>query len=174
MDIVTIISIVLNVILIAIFFFQGTINDYFSHKRIKRESDREKEREDLKKLRHALTEFNQCFPLMASLCLIYQTRQTMSELKEIEPDYNKIKDKYDLAHTQLNNLRPDINQGQRDRLDKILAEAGKIIIYAVKAQKFVTGMENTKLTRDQYIQNIVNVGEMCAIFIADIENNINK
>lgn len=174
MDTLTIISIVLNIILIAILFFQGTINDYFSHKRIKRESDREKEREVLKILRRALTEFYQSFPLMAALCLIHQTRRTMSELKEIEPDYNKIKDKYDLAHAQLNNLRPDINQEQRDRLDNILWEAGKVIIHAVKAQKFVTGMENAEITRDQYIQNIVNVGDKCAKYIADIEKNINK
>ena len=118
--------------------------------------------------------YSQHFYQVAPLSLIYSTRRTMQELTEIEFTYKPLREKLDLTQTELNNLKPDLNQKFRDRLDKILLDAGKIIIFAAGGQQFIQGMRKQGMTQDQFIQGIVEVGKDCMSFITDIEKHINR
>ncbi len=177
MSIGYLISIIFNTIfvslLVLLFFFRNAVNDWFIQK-IKRTEDKNKEeRENLKKLRNLLMEYQSVISLYP-LHLMAYFRGNTDDVKFIEPYFKDSEEKHSLVNKQLLELKPDLDMDTRDRLTALMTEMGKLTIAAAgqKFEKFVVGFQHMNM--NEFIAAMVSTQQLCSNFISDIEKRINR
>ena len=156
-----------NLLLVLVIFFKDFINRYLFHEVELKEKIKKEEREAMKKLRQLLHDYFVAFNEHVLQATLYFKGNANNE-----SIFNKSKEKYNSFNRDLIHLKPDLTKPIRDKLDKIMLEAAKVLINAIGIEDYVTGVR--KINFEQFTSSIISVQNDCLNFINEIERSINK
>ena len=99
----------------------------------------------------------------------YSTTSELT-LRWLTPKYTETSNKYQKASKALQDLMPDLKEDIRNRLDSILKECGKCVVYTIQDLK-ISNMPPMPV--GEFLKRVMDAQQKCFNFCKDIEKKVN-